>query len=750
MKQNTKLTQLWQILVGTISISMVTIVFASDDSYTSLPGCKSTCGDINVPYPFGISNSSIPNQGNCFLEHKFELTCENDTKLLWSGDFQVYNISLLEGQIEVSATVSSYCDNGTSNLATLDTASFRISSTENKFVTVGCDSYGYLNSVFNEKTYSTGCLTRCYGNRDGIENGTCSGIGCCQVDIPRMMRNIRVQVSEFPNSTENTWCSSSFIVKDGFYNFSLSHLDNFPSEELPLILDWSVGSENCEVSKGDHDYACKNNSDCFDSKIDSGGYRCKCKDRYTGNPYHPDGCTDIDECKTNNHTCISEKHCRNLDGFYECFCPHGQSGNGTREGGCSKGDLITKVAIGASAGLIVLFVAISSLYLTYQQRKLIKLKQKFFQQNGGSILLQQLSTREDTSQSAQIFTEDELKKATKNYDESLIIGRGGFGTVFKGILPNNKIVAVKKSKIIDANQIEQFINEVVVLSQINHRNIVKLLGCCLETEVPSLVYEFVSHGTLFDFIQSTKDEANNPTWKTRLRIAAETAGALSYLHSAAAIPIIHRDVKSTNILLDENYTAKVSDFGASRLVPLDQTEIATMVQGTLGYLDPEYMQTHQLTEKSDVYSFGVVLAELLTGDKPLSFNRPEESISLSMHFLSCLKQDKIFEAIQVGILSDDNKKEIKEVAILAARCLRLRGDERPSMKEVAMELEGIRLTDRHPWTDTEQNFEENQRLLHEASSSIYNEIDDDSSNLGYTTVYDSLKDQPLIVLDDGR
>jgi hypothetical protein len=234
-------------------------------------------------------------------------------------------------------------------------------------------------------------------------------------------------------------------------------------------------------------------------------------------------------------------------------------------------------------------VTISSLYLTYQKRKFIKLKQKFFQKNGGSILLQQLSTREDTSQAAQIFTEEELKKATKNYDESLIIGRGGFGTVYKGVLPDNKIVAVKKSKIIDANQIEQFINEVVVLTQINHRNVVKLLGCCLETEVPSLVYEFVSNGTLFDFIQSTKDKTNNQTWKTHLRIAAETAGALSYLHSSASIPIIHRDVKSTNILLDDNYTTKVSDFGASRLVPLDQTEIATMVQGTLGYLDPEYM-----------------------------------------------------------------------------------------------------------------------------------------------------------------
>ncbi|KAK2453236.1 putative wall-associated receptor kinase [Trifolium repens] len=726
---------------------MVTIVFASNESFsTSLPGCKSTCGNVTVPYPFGIPNSSTPNQGTCFLEEKFKVTCENDTKLKL-GNLQVYNISILEGQVEVSFYISSYCDNGTSNKPTLDTASFRISSTENKFVTVGCDSYGYLNSIFNEKTYSTGCLTRCYGNRDGIENGTCSGIGCCQVDIPRMMRNIRVQVSEFPNSTENTGCSTSFIVKNGFYNFSLSHLDNFPSKELPLILDWSIGSENCTVSN-----ACQNNSECIDLEIDSGGYRCKCKDHYTGNPYHPDGCTDIDECKTNN-TCITKENCHNLEGSYQCICPDRQPENATFAGGCKDHrqlDLVTKILIGTSVVLIVLFVAISSLYLTYQKRKLIKLKQKFFQQNGGSILLQQLSTGEDSSQSAHIFTEEELKKATKNYDESLIIGRGGFGTVFKGILPDNKIVAVKKSKIIDASQIEQFINEVVVLSQINHRNVVKLLGCCLETEVPSLVYEFVSHGTLFDFIQSTKDSANNPTWKTRLRIAAETAGALSYLHSSASIPIIHRDVKSTNILLDENYTAKVSDFGASRLVPLDQTEIATMVQGTLGYLDPEYMQTHQLTEKSDVYSFGVVLAELLTGDKPLTFNRPEESISLSMHFLSCLKQDKIFEAIQVGILSDDNKKDIKEVAILAARCLRLRGDERPSMKEVAMELEGLRLMERHPWTDTEQNFEENQRLLHEASSSIYNEIGDDSSNFGYTTVYDSLKDQPLIALDDGR
>jgi len=384
------------------------------------------------------------------------------------------------------------------------------------------------------------------------------------------------------------------------------------------------------------------------------------------------------------------------------------------------------------------------------------MKEKFFEQNGGLILKQKLSTREDSSsqtrqdsstQSAKIFTQDHLNKATKNFDESLIIGKGGFGTVFKGFLDDKRIVAIKKSKIIDRSQIQQFINEVVVLSQINHRNVVKLLGCCLETEVPLLVYEFVTNGTLSGFIHTEGNKVNNETWKTRLKIAAEVAEALSYLHSYASIPIIHRDVKSDNILLDGTNTAKVSDFGASRLVPIDQTEVATMVQGTIGYLDPEYMQTSQLTEKSDVYSFGVVLVELLTGEKPFSFGRPEERRSLAMHFLSCLKKDNVFEIIQDGMWNEENKQEIKEVAILAAKCLRLRGEERPSMKEVAMELEGMRLMNKHSWINDDLNVEESRCLLHESSSSLYEP--GDSSTHG-DIGYDSLKDHVLIALDDGR
>ncbi|XP_020225379.2 wall-associated receptor kinase 2 [Cajanus cajan] len=581
--------------------------------------------------------------------------------------------------------------------------------------------------------------------------GKCTGIGCCHVDIPPGMKNISLQAFSFNNFNSSFGfnnCSTSFVAKNGNYTFSVDHLERFPFEKVPFVVDWTVGSDTCENSKGrTNDYACKNNSYCENSNTGY-GYRCKCKAGFEGNPYLPHGCRDIEECKSGKHNCISEQNCRETEGSFECFCPEGQLGNGTREdGGCQQRhqrDVFTKAAIGAGLGLIALFVGTSWLYLIYQKRKVLKLKEKFFQQNGGIILKQQLSTRKDSTQSTTIFSVEELKKATNYFDENLIIGKGGYGTVFKGTLSNNKIVAIKKSKIVDQSQVEQFINEVVVLSQINHRNVVKLLGCCLETEVPLLVYEFVNNGTLYDYLHK-ECKATNVSWKTRLRIATETAGALSYLHSAASIPIIHRDVKTSNILLDDTYTAKVSDFGTSRLVPLDQTELATIVQGTFGYLDPEYMQTSQLTEKSDVYSFGVVLVELLTGEKPFSFDRPEEKRSLTVHFLSCLKEDHLFDVLQMGILDKENKQEIMEVAILAAKCLRVMGEERPSMKEVAMELEGVKRMEKHPWTNKSQNFDETQYLLHEAYTHKHGD-----SGSHQNTGYDSLRDLELIDFDDGR
>jgi len=227
-----------------------------------------------------------------------------------------------------------------------------------------------------------------------------------------------------------------------------------------------------------------------------------------------------------------------------------------------------------------------------EKRKLAKEKERFFQQNGGLLLYEEIKSKSSRQWSSfKIFRKEEMEKATNGFDKNLILGRGGHGTVYRGILEGNVTVAIKKSRMIDESQKEEFVKEILILSQINHKNVVKLLGCCLEVEVPMLVYEFVSSGTVHDYIHG-KNRSQFIPLDTRLRIAIESAGALAYLHSSASPPILHGDVKSSNILLDENYVAKVSDFGASTLVALDETQLATIIQGTCGYLDPEYLHTY--------------------------------------------------------------------------------------------------------------------------------------------------------------
>lgn len=175
----------------------------------------------------------------------------------------------------------------------------------------------------------------------------------------------------------------------------------------------------------------------------------------------------------------------------------------------------------------------------------------------------------------------------------------------------------------------------------------------------------------------------------RLRIATEVAGSLSYLHSAASMPIYHRDIKSTNILLNEKYTAKVADFGTSKFIAIDQTHVTTKVQGTFGYLDPEYFRSGQFTDKSDVYSFGVVLVELLTGQKPIILTGSKEATSLAAYFILSMEENRLYDFLDDQVLKVGQKEEIMTIATLATRCLNLNGKRRPTMKEVAMELERI-------------------------------------------------------------
>ncbi|XP_076925744.1 uncharacterized protein LOC143588690 [Bidens hawaiensis] len=329
-----------------------------------------------------------------------------------------------------------------------------------------------------------------------------------------------------------------------------------------------------------------------------------------------------------------------------------------------------------------------------KKRKQLMLRQKLFQQNGALLLHYK---PKNGSGSINIFSAEEIEKATNNFINKMIIGRGASGNVYKGILPDNRVVAIKRSRISDEAQMEQFINEIVVLGQINHRHVVQLLGCCLETEIPLLAYEFVSNGTLYDHIQNNTSRQGSLSWDSRLRIAHESASALAYLHSDVTLIIIHRDVKSTNILLDANYTAKFADFGSSKSIQLgDHDHLTTLVQGTIGYLDPEYFHTGHLTDKSDVYSFGVVLAELLTGSKAIDRNRSFEETNLATYFVKAKREDRLGEIVDRQILVEATDEQLEAACSLVSRCLELEGRNRPSMKEVTMELERIRKFSIHP------------------------------------------------------
>ncbi|XP_078151500.1 wall-associated receptor kinase 17-like [Carex rostrata] len=581
---------------------------------------------------------------------------------------------------------------------------------------VGCNNLVLISRQGENLTATSGCVTFC-DPQGTFLNGSCSGLGCCQATLPGNLKSFHLQFTQVNISNSSAAfinCSAAFFSpRDDFQSdkgrflFQDSHFHDSDFYNNNLIqLDWAIRNKSCNASRNNiGSFACQNNSDCYDSPS-MVGYLCNCSQGYEGNPYAKDGCTDIDECLESDGPCIG--NCINLSGNYTCSCPKGMTGDGKKGGsGCKRRGFPLDVALGAGLGL--LFILVMSSFFSYwglQKRKIVKIRSQFFKQNGGFLLQQRIASQGIDSET-KIFTKEELEKATENYNENNILGQGGYGTVYKGTLSNLKVVAIKKSKIEDENQIEQFINEIIILSQINHRNVVKLLGCCLETQVPLLVYEFIPNGTLLHLIHS-QNSGYHLAWNCRLRISAEAAGALAYLHSAASFPIIHRDIKSSNILLDKNFTAKVSDFGASRSVPFDKTHVTTLVQGTIGYLDPEYFLTSQLTEKSDVYSFGVVLVELITGEKPISFARPEEFHNLAMYFTVAFDEGRLFQVIDPAIVSEAGEEELYAIARLTRQCLNTKGEERPAMKEVALELEALR---RMRNRQSQSGNEEIQQLL---------------------------------------
>ncbi|XP_060211643.1 putative wall-associated receptor kinase-like 16 [Lycium barbarum] len=688
------------------------------------PGCQMKCGNLTVPYPFGIGIDA-----GCSIHFIFDIICDTSSDppiaYLNTGASNVLNIptraaeviNISTSQIRVRNTLASQCYEQNGELASQEimfintgVPFFMLSEKDNRLTLIGCDdlAMGFVFSLNDGRNFSTGCMTTCSRGKDVSNNGTCSGIGCCQAVIPKGLTTFLGLVSSPENHT-NVWsfnpCGYAFLgdhEKFTFRGVSDFTDPNFVSRvvnDVPIVIDWAIGNQSCSEVRNSTAYSCKEHSLCVDSESGRGGYRCICEEGYEGNPYLSPGCQDIDECAKNPCDGI----CKNSPGGFQCSCPKGYFGDGQKGRGCQKEHdfPILKLSLGLGLGLLSLLVSVTWIYFSIKRRKILKLREKFFQQNGGMLLKQQMSSNLN-----KVFTTEELKKATNNFAKDRILGAGANGVVYKGVLPDQRIVAIKKSKKLEQNQVEEFINEVVILTQINHKNVVKLLGCCLEAEVPLLVYEYISHGTLHRHIHTNNGEMPWLSFQNRLRIAVESADAFSYLHNTTTIPILHRDIKSANILLDDYYTAKIADFGASRLRPFDQADMSSLIPGTLGYLDPECIQMG-LSDKSDVYSFGVVLAELLTGREAIDLTLPNREKSLAAHFKASVKENRLFQILHHRVLKEGSLDQLNAIGELVVRCLDTKGEERPTMREVANELEGFTQYNTRCWAHHDQ---ENDQL----------------------------------------
>ncbi|XP_078150721.1 wall-associated receptor kinase 3-like [Carex rostrata] len=716
-------------------------------SIIARPGCEESCGGIPIPYPFGIGL-------NCSLNDAFNVTCHTTynngtpTPYLSSSPtdnngaptpylvfFPILNISLSLGQARIGSLVASQCYNTTAkkedynNLGYYFGESVWLNTEKNKFTVIGCNTLAYLG-LDSSTNSSVGCLSSCDSLEILTKYGSCSGIGCCQTAIPTETSYIDVWFDERSNNSEVhnfSRCSYATVVEEAAFIFQTTYITNeelsalvlpktngvrqlvrYQSQSLPVLVNWVIEGTTCDIAQTKtSSFACRSNHSICLTLTDH-GYLCNCSDGYEGNPYLHGVCQDINEC-ANPNACSKPGKCHNFEGGYRCSCPFGWRSNHNNPGP-GECDLNVALVTGTAAGIAALIFLGVAIYVLRERRNLSKVKEIYFQQHGGWILLEKIKLNQGFGFT--IFTKQQVEQATDNFASANILGYGGHGTVYKGTL-RDQTVAIKKCKIVDESKKKEFGKEMLILSQINHKNIVKILGCCLEVEVPMLVYEFIPNGTLSHYIHGKK-QGSRISLPTRLRIAHESAEALAYLHSSASPPIFHGDVKSANILLDQNYMAKVSDFGASILVPTDEAQCVTLVQGTFGYLDPEYVQSCKLTDKSDVYSFGVVLLELLTSKPVVNFDAPEDEMSLSSRFLSAMEENKIQELLDDEIKNEDDMELIMEVAELAKKCLSMKGEERPTMEDVAEELLRVNKFMQHPWRQ-EHDPEETETLLTERS-----------------------------------
>ncbi|CAA2970920.1 wall-associated receptor kinase-like 14 [Olea europaea subsp. europaea] len=476
------------------------------------------------------------------------------------------------------------------------------------------------------------------GGADFLNFGTVKENGNCRI----LFSSIAVDLNENGNNSDSTSGSSSVEM-------------NFEKVELGWWLEGFCNRSTCHP-----------NAKC--TKVLNGnmkGFRCKCNPGYAGDGFTGDG----------------SKGCRKGS----CNASRYMSGEC---GGTRIGILITGIVAGASLVVILALVC----YCIKRHSKSLK------SQLSAKRLLCEATGRT----SFPFYPYKEIEKATNSFSENQRLGTGAYGTVYAGKLHNDEWVAIKKIRHRDRDSIEQVMNEIKLLSSVSHPNLVRLLGCCIENDEQILVYEYMPNGTLSQHLQ--RERGSVLPWTIRLTIATETAHAIAHLHSAMNPPIYHRDIKSSNILLDYNFNSKVADFGLSRFGMTDDSHVSTAPQGTPGYVDPQYHQNFHLSDKSDVYSFGVVLVEIITAMKVVDFSRTHSEINLAALAIDRIGKGRVDEIIDPFL--EPNRDawtlcSVHKVAELAFRCLSFHRDMRPSMIEVADELDQIKLSG---WAPLDENI----------------------------------------------
>ncbi|GMP74121.1 hypothetical protein CsSME_00031636 [Camellia sinensis var. sinensis] len=290
--------------------------------------------------------------------------------------------------------------------------------------------------------------------------------------------------------------------------------------------------------------------------------------------------------------------------------------------------------------------------------------------------------------SGSFFNARQIKAATQNFSPAMSLGEGGFGSVYKGVLLNGTAIAVKQLSSKSRQGIREFVNEVGTISALQHPNLVKLLGCCAEDNQLLLVYEFMENNSLAHALFGSDEVRSRLNWPTRVQICLGIAKGLTFLHEESKLKIVHRDIKPTNILLDKDFNAKISDFGFAKLYEEEVTHVVTKIAGTTGYMAPEYAMRGHLTNKADVYSFGVVTLEIVSGKNSTSYRPNDENVYLLDLAYVLQQKGNLVELVDPSLGSDYSSEQANTILELAMLCTNPSPSLRPSMSEVVKTLEG--------------------------------------------------------------